>query len=177
MILSAGELGTHGVRHALDLLGLWVQISGVARVRIATSDPEVRELVETRLPYGVTSETSADMVLYPFSLEEQPTVFTAPFIAGCFRNRYSYRRLFHPGLPHRNLRWLCSEMDRFHYKVLDWRGIYPPAFLFYWTLSVLAGARNSELHFRLIEKADQNFAKRTEFSHLVAFYAKKNPNA
>jgi hypothetical protein len=170
--MNLNELFTPGSRHALDLIGMWIQQSGVKHVQIASCEDEVIKQILLRLPDGVRIDDHPEMVVYPFSLETQANEFAAFHVAGCFRNRYSYRRLIHPKMPNRDLGWLRSELTRSGYKLLDWRGIYPPVFLFWWILSVLAGSRLPALHFRFSEKAYQHLAKRSQFTHLIVFYAR-----
>ena len=163
-----------GSDRALDFLGMWTQSSGAQRVQIISLNDEALNQMVLRLPEGVHLGPQPEMVLYLFSLEDRPVTFTAPYIAGCFRNGFSYQRLIHPRMPQRNFAWLKLKLAQGNYELLDWRGVYPPAFIFWWTISTLLGARFPEWHFRLLERAYQQMAKRSNFTHLLTFYARRS---
>ncbi len=172
--MNADQLQTPGTRLTFDLLCMWIQQSGVQRIQIASADHQMLDQLIPRLPEGTGIAQAPDMVLYPFSLEEHsPGDFTARFVAGCFVNRFSYRRILHPALHYCDLPWLCSKLDRSGYRLLDWRGIYPPGFLFWWALSLAFGPRSPSFHFFFEEKSFQNLMRRTIFTHIIAFYAQK----
>ena len=241
-----GELGTAGVRHAFDLLGMWVYYSSATCVRLIVSDESVRRPLQDRLtlpiiadltqivfkknsfqddtdknPKNLHKSTLAGnfahsleknflenhIALYPFSLEQaQPTftlfgdrtasppyaappdmpvttenlqepIFDAPIVAGCFRNVYSYRRLLHPSQAAYSLPRLTADLQRQGYRLEKLVGVYPPAFLFWWILSVAAGTRFPAQHFAW-EQAAMNHLSTTcqpaaTFSHILVFYARR----
>jgi hypothetical protein len=138
MSFFPGELGTAGVRHAFDLLGMWTHHSGAACVQLVANDESVLRPLQDRLTIPLIAGM-AEIALYPFSLEQAQPTFDAPIVAGCFRNIYSYRRLMHPSLAAYSIPRLTADLRRQGYRLEKLVGVYPPAFSFWWTLSVAAG--------------------------------------
>jgi hypothetical protein len=174
MSFTPGELGTPGARHAFDLLGMWTHHSGAEQVFLSTSDDHVRRVVSNYLTLPLT-DGRAEIALYPFTLERAEPVFDTPLIAGCFRNRWSYRTLLYPLMPFYSLASLRTVLRRQGYSLKKLVGIYPPMFMFWWTLSVFAGTRLPSLHF-LWEQTAMNYLATARmpglaFSYLVVFYA------
>jgi hypothetical protein len=176
MKFTPGELGTAGARHAFDLLGMWAHQSGAAQVLLFTSDDNVRRAVCDRLTLPLAG-SQAEIALYPFSLEQAEPVFDTPLIAGCFRNRWSYRKLLYPLMPVSSLPSLQAVLRRQGYALERLAGIYPPKFMLWWTLSVLAGTRLPSLHYQW-EQTAMNYLATTRlpaltFSYLIVFYARR----
>jgi hypothetical protein len=169
-----GELGTVGVRHAFDLLGMWTSHSAASHVQLVTENETIRRLIYNRLAVPSTSGM-VDISLYPFSLEQMDPVFEAPIVAGCFRNIFSYRKLIRFSMPAYSISRLRSVLSRQGYRLEKLIGIYPPRFVFWWSLSVLAATRLPSLHFQWEQLAMNYLATSrqaaTTFSHIVVFYA------
>jgi hypothetical protein len=215
MSFFPGELGTAGVRHAFDLLGMWTYKSGAAQACLVTGDEAVRRPLRDRLTIPFT-EGTAEIALYPFSLEQnQPLIgffgnqrgtppnigrtgspsyaappdmlvttkkpkepiFNAPIVTGCFRNIYSYRRLVHPSLAAYSIPQLVADLEQQGYQLEKLVGVYPPIFLFWWILSVMAGARFPAQHFEWEQTAMNHLSTSRQptmtFSHILVFYARR----
>jgi hypothetical protein len=201
--VSAREPLTSGARHALNLLGMWIQHAGVRRVYVRSADPFwVREML-LRMPLGVQSvcvdvdgleaqgwrfavtraAQGEEMVVIPFLATDLSTNFVADsrietdaerWVAGCFRSVFSYRRLINPFLDGVNPLGMRRILQARGYAFRDWRGVYPPAFLFWWALSLAAGTRFSSLHWQWSARAEQYIeSRRVAFCHLGAFFAER----
>jgi len=173
--LSLEGLFTHGARHALDYLGMWTQHSRARVVRIESTDTQVIQQCLLRLPPSIEvvslvadgkiddapwpwqihtgSYPQADVVLYPFSLETKLSDTSTPLIIGCFQNAFSYRKLLHPRHPMILLSRVRNQIIRMGYVIENLVGIYPPDFMFWWTLSLLTGSCASSLSFRFKNQA------------------------
>ena len=198
-LFPSAELFTQGTRHALDYLGMWVQQSGAQRVYIESVDSELIRQCLLRLPRSVEEvslpscqlvkegswpwritegEIDVDVALYPFSLEVGRAFDAhAPRMMGCFRNTYSYRKLIRPRSQTISWSHVQQRLKEMGYQIEDKVGIYPPQFIFWWTLSVLAGYRASSRHFIYKDYAFQTLSKREgwsrDFSYMVMFNAQK----
>jgi hypothetical protein len=170
--ISPGELGSLGLRHAMNWLGYYAQHSGARSARIITADAMVRERMILRLPIPLSDDPSG-IELIPFCELIQPE-FHAPVVAGFFRNTSSYRKLLHPFEKTRSLRWLRRQCALKNYSLIEWRGIYPPAFVFWWSCALMAASRFPDLHFQWEDRAFMHLADRSPFSAWIVFYAKLN---
>lgn len=176
MSFTPGELGTAGARHAFDLLGMWTHDIGETRAFLSTNEDNVREAICERLTLPLT-DGQATIALYPFTLEQDEPVFDTPLIAGCFRNRWSYRKLLYPHMSTYSISSLLAVLQRQGYSLEKLAGIYPPIFMLWWTLSELAGTRLPSLHFQWGQTAMNYLATDRlpglTFSYLVVFYARR----
>jgi hypothetical protein len=176
MKFTAEELGTAGARHAFDLLGMWTHHSGARQVLLSTSDDHVRRAMCERLTLPLTDDR-AEIALYPFTLERLEPVFDTPLIAGCFRNRWSYRKLLHPFMTVCSLPGLRAVLRRQGYALEKLTGIYPPMFMLWWTIGLFAGIRLPSFRFRWEQTAMNHLATARlpglAFSYLIVFYARR----
>jgi hypothetical protein len=176
MNMSSDELGTAGIRYAFDLLGFWTHHSQANQALLFTNDDNIRGAICDRLTLPLASD-QARIALYPFTLEQAEPVFDTPLIAGCFRNRWSYRKLLHPLMPVYSLQSLQAVLQRQGYALESLVGVYPPLFMVWWTLSVLAGTRLPSLHFQCEQVAINYLATDRlpglTFSYLIVFYARR----
>jgi hypothetical protein len=155
---------------------MWAHHSGAACVQLVVSDESVLRPLQDRLTIPLIAG-QAEIALYPFSLEQTRPIFDAPIVAGCFRNIYSYRKLLHPSQAAYSLPRLTADLRRQGYRLEKLAGIYPPAFLFWWTLGVAAGARFPAQHFEWEQTAMNHLSTTRQpdmtFSHILVFYARR----
>ena len=197
-LFPSAELFTEGTRHALDYLGMWVQKSGARRVHVESIDPDLIRQCLLRLPHSLDMVSvpsrdliemgswpwelsegarESDVALYPFSLEVGASTPHAPCVMGCFRNTFSYRKLIRPRSSTLSIGQVQKMLKGAGYHMEDVVGIYPPQFIFWWTLSILAGHRASARHFVYKNYAFQTLSKSKGwsryFGYLVMFYAQQ----
>jgi hypothetical protein len=196
LLTADDQLLTHCIRHALGYLGMWTQSSQARSAHIEALDPRVIHQCLLRLPpsldvVSVPRPTLAgeepwpwpvlatglqvDVALYPLSLEVGAAKPTAPIAIGFFRNALSYRRLLYPHEPTLTLRQVKRTLATNGYVIQRVVGIYPPQFIVWHTLSVLAGTSASALHFSFGDAAFRTLSTGSMWArclcHLVAFYA------
>ena len=139
------------VKAAVRRLG-WV--SGKIFVDSAILAEKLGELAQSPVePYQANSPT--DAVLLPFSRTAYSEPPLAPFIVTVSYNALSYKSLLYPGITHdtvvKTLRWLRQA-----YQIGRKVGLFTPRFLFDWSLSQAAGARQPQIHFRAGQRAVDN---------------------
>lgn len=161
--MNRAELGTAGVRHALDWLGKWVADLEASVISLHTPDHTLAQAWLWRLPETVrevllkgnahatlslpgkwpvvlrdeSASIQPHLAVLPFTLNTENPPFCSEHILGCFHNAISYRRLRRPSQPCRSLRWLRRKAQQEGYVLRRILGIYPPAFLWRWALNRL----------------------------------------
>jgi hypothetical protein len=198
-LLSAAELFTHSTRRAIAYLGLWTQHSAARAVHIESVDLGVIRQCFLHLPSSVETvsvpvsglleneswpwpisvkgagSTEAEVTLYPLSLENGAREPMSPGVIGCFRNTFSYRKLFYPRQPSLTIGYVQNLLERCGYAIQRMVGVCPPHFILWWMLGAIVGVRAPSLHFQFSNYALQHLVKsRGKFrylSYLVVFYA------
>jgi hypothetical protein len=176
-LLSYEELHTAGMRHAFDLLGMWIAHSGAQTIRLDAPNPACIEALRLRLPHGTeVVGGQGDMRLFLF---RPPTEAGAELhLAGCLYNAGSYRRLLRPSLPVSSLRDLRQTLKSKGYHIQSLAGIYPPAFLLWLTAGLLAGVRFPPQYFHWTKRTEETISTThpaaLPFCHLLVYYARRN---
>jgi hypothetical protein len=117
--------------------------------------PELADAVEERLGIAVgyqAERPDADVAIVPFAIQDYATPPDARFVVAVAENRLSYVSLLRPrqivGTSVGLHRWL-GQTHTLQHSV----GMLTPPFIARWALSLAAGTRWPELHFRLGQQA------------------------
>ncbi len=166
------------IRYTLDLMAYYLQAMRPRRVRIASRSGEIVKAVVRRLggmEVSLLVETpgmqalirdslglelrvfepgtgSADVALFPFSLEEGLRPAGEPAIVVASRNALSYKSLLYPGKVRKTV-WGEMAKLRPDYKLEPVCGLYPPQFVLLWALAKGVERLDSAWYFRLEDRA------------------------
>jgi len=196
------ELFTAGTRLAFDWLGMQTARLGVGSLYLSAPDCAIAQAWLWRLPQTIkevfVDETATGLLLpdqwritvqplppshspflsiYPFTLDATNAPFQGAHVLGCLHNRLSYRGLLHSRESGRNLRWLRQKAQREGYNLETTIGIYPPAFVWRWALTMLAARISPRLEDYWRQRAFEHLASRQpfalQFSSILAFHARR----
>ncbi len=204
--MKHAELYTAGVRHALDWLGQLTARLETPSVSLQASETMLAQACLWRLPNTVqevfiegeaqpglslpvqwpatlrqaSPSQSPSLTLLPFTLDRAEPPFRSEHVLGCFHNALSYRRLLYPGEACRSLAWLRRKARQEGYALDKLIGIYPPAFLWRWTLAMAfqqaAPAWSDFWRQRAFEHLSTSQPFPLELSVIVVFHARRNPS-
>ncbi len=173
------------IRYTLSLMAYHLSLVQPSSVRIASHSVEMTKSVVRYLSYQPLSifvETSeiqtaiahslgisvnvinsdneiADAVLLPFSLEEGAYPAGEETVIAAWYNPLSYKTLLHPfavkGTIFKKLQKLKTK-----YHLTPMAGLFSPRFILWLSLAKIVESWNSEIYFRLEDRAMRHFIER-----------------
>lgn len=183
------------LRYTIDLMVFYALNSVPSTLRVATNSSEIAKMVIRRLPtqditiyvnnekiqhvvqndlgintYLFLSEAlPADVVLFPFSLEEKDQLCGENIAITSAFNPFSYKSLIYPGKVQASLRRTMSLLKS-RYLIRSAAALYSPTFILYYTFAKVIGHWSSPFffHFESLAMAHLiDFSWQWRFSYIV----------